>query len=120
MSSSPRGARPASGTTKQGGGPKSATPRLNRAQLQAMEIRKAATVIEQEHGGSGTAFVEVGAVAPARRAGSSRLIKKQIAKPVLLTKAEEMRYVRADLKRLAITASALFAVMIVLLFIVEG
>ena len=119
MSSSPRGARPASGTTKQGAGAKAAAPRLNRAQLQAMEVRRAATVVEQEHGGSGAAIVEVGAASPTRRTGSSRLIKKPVAKPVLLTKAEELRYVRADLKRLAITASALFAVMIVLLFILE-
>ncbi len=120
MSSSPRGARPSSGTAKPQAGTKPTGPRLNRAQLRAMEIRSAATVVEEDQGGTGTAFIEVGAAAPSRRTGSSRLIKKAVAKPVLLTRTEEMRYVRADLKRLAITASALFAVMIVLLFIVEG
>ncbi len=119
MSSTPRGTRTGPGNAKPQAGAKTAAPRLNRAQLQAMEIRKAATVIEEANGGSGTAILDVEPVAVTRRAGSSRLMKKPIARPVTLTRTEEYRYVRADLKRLAITATALFAVMIVLLFIVE-
>ena len=118
MTSTTDGARPGSGPTKQPTGGKPAAPKLNRAQLQAMEIRKAATVVEEEHGGTGTAIIDLDAP-KTKRTGSSRLIKRPVAKPVLLTRAQEFRYVRADLRRLAITASSLFAVMIVLLFIVE-
>ena len=119
MSSSPRGARPGTSKTQPRSTSKTAAPRLNRAQLQAMEIRNAATVVEEKHGGSGAAIVEVASAPTAPRAGASRLVKKAIARPVLLTRAEEYRYIRADMRRLALTASALFAVMIVLLFIVE-
>ena len=117
MSSTTGGARPGSGTTRQPAGARPAAPKLNRAQVQAMKIRAAATVVEEAQGGSGSAIVDIEAPRH-KRTGSSRLIKKPVAKPVLLTRAQEFRYVRADLKRLAITASSLFAVMIVLLFII--
>ena len=63
MSSSSRGSRPGSNSTKPRTAAKTAAPKLNRAQLQAMEIRSAATVIEEQDGGTGTGFIE--AVAPA-------------------------------------------------------
>lgn len=119
MSSSPRGARPGSGTMKQRTANKSAEPRMNRAQLQAMEIRSAATVVEQHAGGTGAAILETAEPAATRRTGTPRVARKQVARPVLLTRAQEFQYVRADLKRLAITAGALLAVMIVVLFVVE-
>lgn len=121
MSSSSRGARPGAGSAKQKPGAKNASPKLNRAQLQAMEIRSAATVVEQHQGGTGTAIIETEDVAPiARRTSAPRATRKQVARPVLLTRAQEFAYVRADLRRLAITAGVLFAAMIIILFIVEG
>lgn len=118
MGSTTNGVRPESKSTKQPSGARPAAPKLNRAQVQAMEIRKAATVIEEAHGGTGTAIVDL-ETPRVKRTGASRLLKKPVARPVMLTRVQEFRYVRADLKRLAITASALFAVMIIILFIVE-
>lgn len=120
MSSTPRGAKPGSGTAKSRPAQKSTTaPRLNRAQIQAMEIRSAATVVEQDSGGTGEAFIEAGPAPTVRRATAARQARRPVARPVLLTRAQEFAYVRADLKRLALTAGALFALMVVVLFIVE-
>lgn len=119
MSTSSRGVRPGAGSSRPRPGVKSGSPKLNRAQVQAMEIRSAATVVEQHEGGTGTAILETEAATPARRTGAPRATRRQVARPVLLTRAQEYAYVRADLRRLGITAGVLFAAMIVILFIVE-
>lgn len=118
MSSSPRGARPGSNSTKSRPPVKTASQKLNRAQIQAMEIRSAATVVEQHDGGTGAAFIETTTETP-RRGSGVKAVKRPVAKPVLLTRAQEYAYVRSDLRRLVVTAGSLFAIMIVLLFLVE-
>lgn len=55
-------------------------------------------------------------VVSARRAATSR---RAVARPLVLTKEQEYRFIQADLRRLATTAAALFVVMIVLLFVVD-
>lgn len=118
MSSSSRGAKPGTGSTKQKPQNRTAPPRLNRAQLQAMEIRSAATVIDAESAATTAGLTESGARS-VRRSTSIASPKKIISRPVLLTRAQEYRYIRADMRRLILTAVALFALMIVILFIVE-
>jgi hypothetical protein len=94
--------------------------KTNRAQLQAMEIREAETragtaeVITNPDVSDG--FV-AGAIAASRRPMATA--KRAIARPIVLTKEQEYRFIRADLRRLATTAGALFVVMIVLLFVVD-
>jgi hypothetical protein len=58
-----------------------------------------------------------GAVSTARRPVAAA--KRAIARPIVLTKEQEYRFIRSDLRRLATTAGALFVVMIVLLFVVD-
>jgi len=95
--------------------------KTNRAQVRAMEIREAETL-------AGTADVIArseavltgqaeGVVSSSRR--SVTVVKRAVARPMVLTKEEEYRFIRADLRRLATTAGALFVVMIVLLFVVD-
>jgi hypothetical protein len=59
-----------------------------------------------------------GAIASARaaRTGSKRVI----ARPTLMTHEEEYRFIAEDMRRLIITAAILLALMLVVLFIVEG
>jgi hypothetical protein len=91
------------------------TARVNRAQLRAMEARSVAAPPE--------AFARPGdfedsmEVSPSGTAVVSR--RRPIARVKVLSRAEEYAYIRADMRRLIITASALLVVMIVLLFILE-
>lgn len=45
---------------------------------------------------------------------------RAIARPIVLTREEEYRHIRADMNRLLITAGSLFVLMIVLLFVIEA
>ena len=54
---------------------------------------------------------------PRRAASMSRRV---IARPTVLSKEQEYRFIRSDLYRLGITAGLLFVVMIVLLLVVEA
>lgn len=70
----------------------------------------ARTVREREVDPSGTAPLSRRAVAATRRV---------IARPVVLTREQEYRFIRTDLRRLVLTSGVLFVFMIILLFIVE-
>ncbi len=54
---------------------------------------------------------------PARPSG--RRPSRAVARPIALNRDDEYRFIRADLNRLLITASALLLVMVVLLFVVD-
>ena len=117
----PHGGKPRAGN-------RNARNRPNRSQQRAMEIRAAATISPD--------FVEVGGASPevigasaapslpatgaraARRAAVGRA--KAVVRPAVLSRAEEYRHIRADLRRLLITAGSLLAVMVILLIILEG
>lgn len=98
-----------------------AQAKLNRAQLRAMEVRAAETRTPDVEPVAVSEYVDVGGAAPAdslpRRAATAG--RRVIARPMVLTKEQEYRFIRSDLRRLGITAVALFVLMIVLLFIVE-
>ncbi len=53
---------------------------------------------------------------PARPSG--RRPSRAVARPIALNRADEYRFIRADLNRLLITASALLLLMLALLFVV--
>lgn len=84
----------------------------NRAQLRAMEIR-AAESVGTAHAGVAVAGA-AGAVAINRR-----VVNRPVARAVALTREQEMRYVRSDLRRLLYTAGILFVIMIALLVILD-
>jgi hypothetical protein len=83
--------------------------RPNRSQLRAAEIRAA------ESGVAATAAPVAAAAAPATRQSRNRAPAKVIG----LSREAEMKYQRADLKRLLYTAGVLFVLMIALLFILD-
>ncbi len=99
-----------------------AQSKLNRAQLRAMEVRAAETLAPETDDVSAPEFVEAGGAAGAtvqpRRAAS--MSRRVIARPIVLSKEQEYRFIRSDLHRLGITAGLLFVMMIVLLFVVEA
>jgi hypothetical protein len=98
-----------------------AESKLNRAQLRAMEIRAAETLSADAEaaavsnvagaGGSG------GPISLPRRAAA--LTRRAIARPMVLSKEQEYRFIRTDLRRLILTAGSLFVLMVALLFIVD-
>jgi hypothetical protein len=81
--------------------------RPNRAQLRAAEVRAAES--------GALAATPVTAAAPAVRPSRNRAPARVIG----LSREAEMRYQRSDLRRLLITAAALFVLMIALLFILD-
>jgi hypothetical protein len=100
------------------------TPRQpNRAQRKAQQVRMAETnapapldmavVLDQE------ALVEAPATAPVQ--ASRRANRRQATQQVsyVLPREVEYGYIRADLRRLIITAAALLALMLVLLFFLD-
>lgn len=57
-----------------------------------------------------------------RRSGAASLMaarRKPVARPVLLTRAQEYAFIRGDMRRLIITASALFVLMVIFLFVFD-
>jgi hypothetical protein len=102
---------------------KKSNRRPNRAQQQAQQVRLAETntpapldmavALDQE------AIVESSSTAPMQ--ASRRANRRQATQVVsyVLPREVEYGYIRADLRRLIITAGALLALMIALLFILE-
>ena len=45
---------------------------------------------------------------------------RAVARPIALSRQQEYRFIRSDMRRMILTASALIVLMIVLLFLVEG
>lgn len=45
--------------------------------------------------------------------------RRPIARPKVLSRSDEYAYIKADMRRLIVTASILFVVMIILLFILD-
>jgi hypothetical protein len=101
---------------------RAAQSKLNRAQLRAMEIRAAETLAPEPEAAPSPGGVDAGGAAAAmlqpRRAAS--MSRRVIARPTVLSKEQEYRFIRSDLYRLGITAGLLFVVMIVLLLVVEA
>lgn len=93
----------------------SAERRVNRAQVRAMEARAVSTTPD--------AYVRPAAVEDAvvvSGGGSAAITRRRpIARPKVLSRTDEYAYIKADMRRLIITASILFVVMIVLLFILD-
>ena len=57
---------------------------------------------------------------PSSARGGSASRSRVVARPIVLTREEEYRHIRADMNRLLITAGSLFVLMIVLLFVIEA
>lgn len=114
--------------TKQGG------RKLNKAQEQAMRVRASQTVPRELQRRASVeppaavaepaapvlttpeAVARRRATVPTRGAVRSRVV----AHPFVLSKHQEYAFIRADLYRLLVTMGIIFAVMLVLLYIIEG
>ena len=83
---------------------------LNRAQLQAMEARAAATPAE--------AVVPRDPVPGAKRA-PARTGRRTINRVYAITREAEYRYIRSDMRRLILVAAGLLVLMLVLLLILD-
>lgn len=81
-----------------------AVRRPNRAQLKAAEVRSSESI-----GANNVASAPSAATATTKASGRG----------FVLTREQEMAYVRDDLRRLIITASGLFVLMIALLIILD-
>ena len=92
--------------------PRSAA-RANRAQVRAMHARAASTRMEQ--------FSEADAQAANQIVGAATAVgkKRPAVRQIFLTRSQEYDFIRADMRRLIITAAALFVVMIAMLFILD-
>lgn len=78
-----------------------------------MEVRAAETTVVQS---GATAAAVVPEVAPeARRV----VMRRPMARPAVLTREQEYQYIRADMRRLIITAGSLLLLMVLLLFLIE-
>lgn len=107
---------------------RAATRRPNRAQVKAMEARMAARpiveripVVVVDSTTVPTANPEVAPEAvgvPTGRA-RSRARTRTAPRPTGLTRAEEYRFIRSDLRRLLLTAGGLGVVMLALLLVLE-
>jgi hypothetical protein len=95
--------------------------RLNRAQQRAMEVRAAETRWDDPAAALGEPQPEEGgATAVATGTGASaRARRKPVQRVFLLSRAQELMFIRSDLRRLIMIASVLLVVMLVLLFVVD-
>ena len=89
-----------------------------------MEVRAAATRVVEPVAPPAPDAPSVTATAPrttrARTAsGSGQATARAVARPVAISRDEEYRYIRSDLKRLLVTAGSLLVLMIVLLVLIE-
>ena len=87
-----------------------------------MEIRSAETVTEMDELDHALADHQVVGLQQPAGAAIRRSVaasKRTIARPVVLSKVQEYRFIRADLRRLLLTAGTLFVIMIALLFVVD-
>jgi hypothetical protein len=101
---------------------RAAQSKLNRAQLRAMEVRAAETLAPEPDALVAMDAVSAGsaATATAQPRHAASMTRRVIARPIVLTKEQEYRFIRIDLHRLGITAGLLFVMMIALLFVVES
>jgi len=96
-----------------------AETKLNRAQLQAMEVRAAETLTPDAQATALAGIDEGGAAALSVPRRTVMATRRAIARPIVLTKEQEYRFIRTDLRRLVITAGSLLVLMLLLLLIVE-
>lgn len=104
-----------------GKGARTGAVRPSRAQIRAAEARAAQTghgtpLDPMEGGGVAETAMESG------RAGRARPVRagaRVVARPIALSRGEEYRHVRNDLRRLLVTGGSLLAFMLVLLAIIE-
>jgi hypothetical protein len=107
-----------SAATRRAGKRSSTQRRLNRAQRRAMEVRAA------ESARAPAANPVTGGVAVDSREYRTPAERRPQRRPaptavLALSRAAEYAYIRADLRRLFITAGSLLALMVALLFIVD-
>ncbi|MCC6790750.1 MAG: hypothetical protein IT336_03640 [Thermomicrobiales bacterium] len=91
-----------------------AAVRANRAQVRAMEARSVSTTPDALVRPSD---LDESVVATGGAAALTR--RRPIARPKVLSRAEEYAYIKADMRRLVITAAVLFIVMIALLIVLD-
>jgi hypothetical protein len=90
-----------------------------------MEVRSAETRWEDPAADLGSPQVQatggsaVAAVAAPDAATAARSQRKPVQRVFLLSRAQEIAYIRSDLRRLILIAGVLLVFMIILLFIVE-
>ncbi len=111
-SSSPTPKQTGTGAAKTQGKP---VPKVNRSQIRAMESRAASTPMEQ----FSLTGDDVAALSTARAGSSAISRKKPVQRTFFLSRAQEYAYIRADMRRLIITAAGLLVVMLVLLVIFD-
>lgn len=92
-----------------------ATPKVNRSQIRAMESRAASAPMEQ----FSLTGEEAAALAATRGGASAVSRRKPVARTFFLSRAQEYVFIRADMKRLIITACGLFVLMIGLLIFLD-
>lgn len=84
-----------------------------------MEARAASSRVEQfSLDERADDFAEIAA----QRGGAAAMTaarRRPVARPMFISRAQEYAFIRADMRRLIITAALLFVVMIVLLFILD-
>jgi hypothetical protein len=86
-----------------------------------MEVRAAETLApEPETMVAADAISAGGAASIAQPRRASAATRRAVARPIVLSKEQEYRFIRSDLHRLGVTAGLLFVMMIVLLFVVEA
>lgn len=117
--------------TKQGSGGR----KLNKAQEQAMRVRASQTVPRELHHAPAAPEPVAAEAAPTLttpaavgrrraqlpgRSAATAVKSRVVAHPFVLSKQQEYAFIRADLYRLLITMGIIFAVMLVLLYIIEG
>ncbi|CAA9567047.1 MAG: hypothetical protein AVDCRST_MAG49-3214 [uncultured Thermomicrobiales bacterium] len=114
-------------TTGRPRGKRNAPRRLNRAEQQALAARssqaRASRPTEPAVGPTtsslggvlptGVTAPRVIADAPARREGANR--RRPTSQPMTISRDQEFRFIRADLRRLLVTAAALLVLMLALL-----
>lgn len=85
-----------------------------------MEARaQAATTADATPGPSAATVLRSPSARTATRRSSTRSHGRPVERPTALTRNQEYRYIRADLRRLLITAAALLAAMLLLLALIE-
>jgi len=88
-------------------------------EVRAAETRIAAPIVPTE-GEIGPVDSIAGRPTAASRARPTGTRVRAVARPIALTRQQEYRFIRNDMRRMILTASALILLMIALLFVVEG
>ncbi len=107
--------RPRATGGRRPGGPGTRRPTREEIRAAAARAAQTAPTLGAEAGGA--------AVAPASprtaRTTTGRSGGRVFARPVALSREEEYRFIRSDLRRMVLTAGSLLAVMLVLLVLIE-